>query len=196
MFSIIDNKLIIGFQWLVRQIELYTNKTRKDVIELNLSVLKFFLLTLLFPLGILFYELILNGNVAFVVLIAFYLFFVFCSVSGYWLLKNTKINSYHSTELPKEIVTRIFGRTMISVVSVQAFCLMAFIANLESFQIGDSIFEKPITVIMSAFPFFTAFLFFCFEYFLCTTSIPPGEKEERKIKKEMEQMKLQPIKIR
>lgn len=187
MFSAIDNWIISIFQWTVRQIELYTDTTRKDLICGHLNTNKvFFLFLLILSVA----ELFQKGLQLFTADIFFLM--VFYSRNS----EIEKISKRTSTinTLPKEIITRVPDRVLLVVLGFPAITmlLLIFLAVAMAFYHGISPkIETGLYVYLVVCA--VVFSLFCLEYLLCTTSIPPGEKERRKVKKEMKAFTPEPI---
>lgn len=185
MFSKIDNFLIMWAQWFVRQIELYTNRTKKCsiVLFLNFNSIFTFVLILLCVLYFNFDEksiLIKLLSIGFCFMINIY---------NRSLKEKVGIlsDSNSTNSLPEEIVTRFFLRILLLLVC----CLTMFQYFLAYTNLtGINIYDRIIIVSATS----QVYIVVLVEYLLCTTSLPPGEKERKQIEKEMSS--LVPIKIR
>lgn len=172
MFSTIDNPLINLFQWIIRQFELFTPITRKNIIDVNLIIIKWLLVgwaILLILFSILFPSSMLS----------YYLFACYPFWFIYSLTKKTYERQVQNNLLPQEILTRKDKRLI---------CLICFLF----FQLFNNwTIETRFMVI----PFVSGFYFFlaCVEYFLCTKPLPPGEKEKKKVEREIKNAKVQLI---
>ena len=89
-----------------------------------------------------------------------------------------------SDALPAEIHTRLYWRIALHICLILFSCFIA----VHKF---DTAFEM-VTIYLQWILLFMIPI--CIEYLLCTTSLPPGEKERKQIEKEMSS--LVPIKIR
>lgn len=173
MFSSIDNKLINLAQWIVRQIELFTNMTRDDfckrLLRVNRSIhIAGVALVLILPM-------IENIVLSIMLLICFTL------VSPYTVLKREVHRELLRTQqktdvLPNEIYIRKEERRRVFILVVSEI-LLFFLVVLPKNRELSPILVFCIIMILD-------FLTLSFEYLLCTTSLPPGEKERRMVKKE------------
>lgn len=175
MFSIIDSHLINFFQWIVRQLELFTLITRKEVININLLLIKWLNIiwaTLLVVFSLIFPEF----NLLFFVLVCFPFHFI------YSLIKETHEKQVQGNFLPKETLSRIGTRRF-------GLFVLVFFSAWSAWH------NWSIEVNVMVAPFVCAFYFFllCVEYLLCTKSLPPGEKEKKKVEREMKNTKPQLI---
>ncbi len=167
MLSYIDNKLIKGAQWMVRQFELYTSLTRRDLYY--------------------FFQVYGSTMTGFTVLLAgttnvFLLMGIYCS----WLvsIKNENRRQTSSDILSSAILTRRFLRVvsfeatifLFLIVTALLQCDPEMVAEMSWFRIGYGYW-----VLLSPMISITTL-----EYLLCTTSLPPGEKERRRQEKEMQ----------
>lgn len=178
MFSKIDNFLIILTQWCVRQIELYTSLNRKTILlwTVNITRVTTSVLMIVFILLLTF-----SPAVSIIGLSSCYMIFQHMEMT---LVHARKQNT--SGALPVEIINnknlRIFLLLIIPFTELLSFGL--FLNNKDPLMV-----TFPLIVISKIF-----YVFLYIEYLLCTTSLPPGEKERKQIEKEMSS--LVPIKIR
>jgi hypothetical protein len=167
MFSTIDSRVIGGLQWFVRQLELYTFLTRRMVLMALLLVVMGLVVTrtcvgiqltgLMDPLG----SWIAFG---FFATLPYFL-------SVYDLAKGKSVYGF----LPKEIVTRCFHRGMSAGL---VFGTLLFYLGWRGFEIRDQ--TDFLSYFCVKIIFWESIVFWLVEYFLCTTSLPPGEKEKKK----------------
>lgn len=176
MFSKIDIFLILRAQWCVRQIELYTNKTRQDIFSLLFGMTRWSITATVICCLI-----ALKDHIWSPILILPMYFFIAKDTKEYKEIIN-KSDSIDT--LPVEILTRISHRRIILLVGLFFSCII----SIHKF---NSAFEMVIMYLQWISLFMIPI---CIEYLLCTTSLPPGEKERKKIEKEMSS--LVPIKIR
>lgn len=170
MFSTIDSFSIICFQWTVRQIELYTPITRKVIIALHTIVTKgLFIFWIVLSVRFLRSHFFSFTHPLTSLLVAAY----FGAVVGALvkdLLDAVKISKEDNPPgvLPKEIKSRKKIRHYLVVNWVVQLVLPYWVA--------------PWVYLLAVQ---CAFLgLFCLEYLLCTTSLPPEEKERRKTEKD------------
>lgn len=184
MFSVIDKKLITAAQWIINQIELFSNKLRHDVCNVVTQTIKGLHISWCFLIFMFF---AIEPNPRYFLFAV--LFFLFASP---FIIKKYKdlvllYKSQKSTEaLPKEIWTRAPERVSHLVLLPTTTTIYITALNLE----GDNPSIFVLSVVMHII---LIFLILAFEYLLCTTSLPPGKKERRKQEKEMRSMKLQRI---
>ncbi len=168
--SRIDSKLISFFQWMVRQIELYTKATRRDTINFTLLSLRWLLVIwLAITIPLVYFE-----SFSTLMLIICYGFFKALEEEKRILEKN-KIPILLEIEVGWKL--RIF--------SLSQFFFMTFLS-----MVADSsslIFHSKVMSMLY-------FLWTCLYYLKCTSSLPPGEKEKRKTEKEIKG--LVPISVR
>jgi hypothetical protein len=167
MFSTIDSRVIGGLQWFVRQLELYTFLTRRMVLMALLLVVMGLVVTrtcvgiqltgLMDPLG------------------SWITFGFFATLphflSVYGLAKGKSVYGF----LPKEIVTRYFSRAMSAGLMVGTLLFYLGWWRFEIRDQADFLMYFCVKII-----FWESIIFWLVEYFLCTTSLPPGEKEKKK----------------
>lgn len=165
MFSKIDQFLIIYFQWGIRQIELYTSKTRKNILDGLLSLLRY---GLLFSVG------------AFVGLsFGQHPFTIFIYLSGavivlYMLripivLKSASEKNLSQEEIQSEIKIRERARKLV--------CITSFLIFLGLFIVQTNEFKTVLRFLIFLFGFITMI-----EYILCTTSVSLEGKDITKKK--------------
>ncbi len=195
MFFTIDNKLILASQWTIRQIELYTPITRKNIGDMLLLTWK----TTTMVFAVLISSLLIMSVLSPSSLVIDFLNLYFI-VSQHKDLINKFVKSYSNKEnLPDEIITRKYQRIFLLVLSFAIF--LATILGYIYYQIYPEMLEsrKAISDQVSSYYLIDIYavfflLYYLTEYFLCTLSLPPGEKEKRKVEKEMRN--LVPIPIR
>lgn len=189
MFDPIDIWFVNVHQWVVRQIGLYTPFERKDVLELNLRLMR-----LLFGTFILFSFLAIIFAVdraisyTYSILIACNYFHWFPEYKK--LLELSKKNP-EADVLPDEIVTRKLERyglllllLVFFVLFVTMYCLISPVLSFPY----EALFKSNVILVILAFTFTLQ------EYLLCTTSLPPGEKQRKKEEREMKYLTPQRIK--
>ena len=183
MLSTIDAKTISFFQWIVRQFELYTEIKREGILKLHLSILKYLLtiLILLASINAVLAKAEWGGYVFFFLLTLPAIFISFIPI--YFELQKLSKKKSPKQTLPKEITSRSFCR--------KGFFLLLSIHFPVAFFLMPSDFFSKITEPIN----FVLFVLWCtvcslyiLENLLCTTSPPPGEKEKRKLEKEMKSM--------
>ncbi len=206
MFSVIDKILINLAQWLVRQVELYTSATRKEIF------LSFFSLCFLIEIAFIttttgyvvsvvctyayvFYrdlilpiEAIISVTINTSLYVAEYFVWIFSL--NFWRHQMTLAKSVPNNEesLPQAILIRK---------KVRAICMLGFMSSLVilvyflptdgSWNVTDFLkIHLPLTCVHGYFACSSAV-----EYLLCTTTLPPGEKERRKQERELSNMVTQ-----
>ena len=178
MFSKIDNFLIILTQWCVRQIELYTSLNRKTILLwiVNITKITVSVLVIVFILLLTF-----SPAVSIIGLSSCYMIFKYMEMT---LVNAKKQNT--SDALPVEIINnknlRISLLLIIPFAELLSFGL--FLNNKDPLMV-----TFPLVVESKIF-----YVFLCIEYLLCTTSLPPGEKERRRIEKEISSLVPVPVK--
>lgn len=184
MFSTIDGFLIVCFQWAVRQMELYTPITRKSIIRFNLGALEFFLFS--WALVVIFIYSTLG--IPLFLCMLYVLFFVSVVIRRAEL-KRLGSGSCCSGAKPQEIITRFKHR--ISALVSNIFCAVVLLLVLPVFLLWRI---NLMWVILFEHCFgicWIACAVLSHEYLLCTTTLPPGEKERRKAEKEMRMLSPQ-----
>lgn len=177
MFYEIDNFQITWAQWLIRQLELYTKIERASVFNFFLILSRNFIIGLSlttvlcsflnFPVSILILAVLL--------IIAHFTDYIFFKITSSTQQENT---------LPKEIITRKGARliTLICFVFWILFLLpMLFIDILKSGVLYPN-------NLLALFVFANLFAKLALELLLCTTSLPPGEKQKKVAEKELREM--------
>ena len=173
MLTKIDDEIIHKTQWIVRQIELFTDITRKEILNFFLLVLKWLILAFVIIAGIEF-----TADQYF--LAALNLF-----TSSGFLLQQIDIKKIASQEqkiaLPEEITTRRILRIIFLVITIVCTpYIVIFIFYGKS--------DLPTTIAMIQFAIF--YTITILEYLLCTISLPPGEKKQYELEKEMKNMQV------
>lgn len=169
MFSIIDSKLLNISQWVMRQYELSTSSTRGEIIKEFLFLTRSTLL--IFVTFVILRWIFYPPLLFFGFLLAYMMFFATKQFER--VFKSQKIEP---GILPKEIITRVRKRSMLLLVSVSNVVIFVFS-------------QEKIGWFLSLYLSF--FLLLCLEYLICTTSLPPGEKERKKQEREIKGMDLQ-----
>jgi hypothetical protein len=173
MFYIADSALINTAQWLVRQVELLTPVSHKNMNRGLLFINLFFAIVFLLEI----IKGLIEGSI-------FPLFFIFMSLNQKEVHKMLKEEEVNETVLPKCIYERKFQRVcnLLTLFSFLFVVSMMFnkLQNLQVFQEikTDFIFVSSVFVGSS-------FIIVVAEYFLCTMPLPPGEKERQKLEREM-----------
>ncbi len=183
MFSTIDTGLINMTQWSVRQFELYTKITRKDLTNFCLSLIRVGLLVF-FLVGTT--RFILESN--FISAIINLVFMTTCTLNLMIWEMISKRNQPLGI-LPAEIKNRKEPRIILILVSFLCILSLPFFIFLGSKN------ETNLIELIFLFNFLCfsmlIFLSVLIEYLLCTTSLPPHEKEKKVQEKEMKYMTLQ-----
>lgn len=172
MFSLIDNQIIQVFQWAIRQLELFSFITRKIILNLLLFLLMV-LVVLRTCIGI---QLVgIHSSIGTWIVLGFFL------TLPYFLgLYNGSKAIQPANLLPKEIVTRWLHRiTSILLVGLGAITFLLWLG----LKIRDQ--EDVFMFLIIKIIFYEGCFDLIIEYILCTKSLPPGEKEKRKIEKEL-----------
>lgn len=160
-----DGGLIKLFQWMIHLLELHTDIERKQVINFFFEISKGLIIMYLFFViisGILSPSLILFFSLLNVVLIWNFRKIVKDAFLG----QTIKVSAF-----PVEIITRRFLRL---------YMFFGIIVSTVFLNIEKTLIDFTCLLMI--------WLFFCIEYLLCTTSLPPGEKQKRKEEKEMKNM--------
>lgn len=173
MFNTIDTGLIHGAQWFVRQLELFTTITKKELCKKLIYC--FFISGEVWGIS-----LILLGLTQ----ISIIFFFIGPSVCFACLTITKKlqalVKSQNETDiaLPEEIITRKWKRTadvciLLFLVTPWSFLVLFYTDNtlIELIAICSFFIQEAISVVT--------------EYILCTTSLPPGEKKRIKLERAM-----------
>lgn len=188
MFSTIDNYLIRLAQWVVRQIELYTPITRAAVGDILLSFNSATIL-LCFWAGVSHtskaISLSSNSSVFWSTLWIANAFFVVSFLEILFHKRAARIikTKQKDGSLPCEIWVRKKERFLCLLFLSIFFSFFVKLALLPNNTI--SLEDFVLVVLISGD--------FLLEYFFCTTSLPPGEKERKKVEREMRSMSLQKI---
>jgi hypothetical protein len=173
MFSNIDNKVIKGFQWMVRQIELYTHIHHKDL--LGCGIITGAVSIVIGALPFFFYFLVHRAPL---ILLMHICIIVYVCAMYIEICKEYLLSIKTPTALPGAILRRKLPR---------AFEAMIF----------SSFMSAHITLIWDGIPFrifpfvyyswFLGLLFFILilEYLICTVGLLPGEKERKKAEQEL-----------
>ncbi len=189
MFSTLDNSLINLAQWIVRQLELFTPITRKVIGNALLSF-HATAIALCFCMGVdkgiqalrlgyhthssVFWSLFWIANFLFV--------FSFIEICFYKNATRIIRKKQKSGLLPEEILARKNKRILGIIGLFIAFCPFV----LPLLLLNEVILEA---LTLSVLVLANSLL----EYFFCTTSLPPGEKEKKKVEREMKYLSLQRI---
>lgn len=192
MLEKIDSSFIHITQWAVRQIEIFTSISRRDITEF---ITKLLLCLLIIPLGMLVVGTILTLSNTSHIRIWEMLSALNCIMFfNIWrdmkhLLKKENSNQ---SALPKEIHTRKKLRKILlfSVLVIVAVPMLIDLA-LTIYKVSGitSTLPEPNEthwLIQRTYIFIDFFIgiYLVAEYLLCTTSLPPGEKEKRRYEKE------------
>lgn len=176
-FEKIDNYIIDMFQWVMRQIELFTTLTREDVLNAALSLYKINLL--IFASTSISRFIVTHDIVA--PIINTTILIPSIALYFYWLI--LKENKPKPGTLPKEIVTRKTKRSLdllvfiFALITLPTNIIIAFslaVVGLDDLLRAYNITSFYILIILDSI----------IEYIFCTTSLPPGEKERRALEKE------------
>lgn len=170
MFSYIDSRLISVAQWFIRQLELFFPITRENVITFTLNVTKW-LIVVSALLSLLSAYFDIWGAIFTTIAYSFY-------QSHRLLVLVYSLQKKSSNSLPQEIVTRKLMRKIL----VCGLIPSSLPLGIVILSHHAPFFWSAITLPMFLFVFV---LFIVSEYLLCTTSLPPGGKEKRKIEKEL-----------
>lgn len=177
MFSTIDSFLITCTQWFVRQLELYTPIERMDLSNFCLLLYK-------------------NSLLAMAVLIPLAIFLEHAWHFIYVALIITFSLEYHryraiilkqkteDSSLPQEIITRETIRQLLIFSSLLSGIVVLPLLILKVLSTGTC----TISDLLVAFTWGVFIIKLSLELILCTTSLPPGEKERRTKEKEMRKM--------
>ena len=99
----------------------------------------------------------------------------------YFTFERIFANQKDDGTLPQEIITRKRIRSTNIIVYVTLILFESWVLGLPG--------ESSTFLLFWIFSFILfLFLLYAFEYFLCTTSLPPGEKERRKLQNELKNM--------
>lgn len=161
LFEDFDGWLIACFQYLVRQVELLTPLTRDSLFRV--------LMTLAFA-GITSFGFFVMVKLAF--FWSFTVLFLLWIGVHYFPVWKTSLRSSHL--YPREVYIRISIRFQY----ICSFILFALLLALVPPEDGFIPLEMMLFCGTYA-------LFYCVEYLLCTTSLPPGEKAKWKCGKEL-----------
>lgn len=198
MFSKFDNSSIKNTQWIVKQFELLTpiDHSRMARILGLVHIGVFFLLSIIL-LQIVFVSIKIHGA-AFIIIVLLTIYRLMMEIQmGTQKILTRKITRRDKTSsLPEEIITRKRYRCfhVVCLALVMLFSwdiidgLVPIIAKENKSEELFSTLFFILTIIVS-----NLFLTICIEYFLCTTPLPPNEKEKEKQEKEMRSMTLQRI---
>lgn len=162
----IDTAFIFCAQWVIRQIELFTSYTRNDIGDIMLRIEKYYLIP------------------AFAVVLLFKIDEIFVFPFLFLSIKFAKPNlsilkkrfeaqkKIQNETLPKEI-NECKPQRLLGIIANIFFCFVTF---------------KGVQSVVCQLMFLYFISFNLFEYFLCTTSLPPGEKRKREQEKETKNM--------
>ena len=174
MFSYIDNKLINCFQWFVRQVELFTILTRKEMFAFLFLLYRYVLV------GIFSSALLLCMLEDSLQDLPISIFGLFVAVRMYHLTKEG-VRMFEQQQqagvLPISILLRKCIRTLLWMVG----SLLSFLVFSVSLREVDS----DLGILLYFFLGVWIVIKIVIEYLLCTTSLPPGGKEKREQEKEM-----------
>lgn len=172
MFLRLDTYLITKMQWIVRQCELFTPYSRTMLGEFLLKLFKY--TCIFWVMAVPFMAAVR------VITLFFFLSATTSMVPLYMILKKTfhEQSKRVSGMLPQEITTRYLARMLAIITSAFITAIYAWILLLPGVA-------HPLLLLSIGLHIFVIIIITCFEYFLCTTSLPPGEKEKHKVKQEM-----------
>lgn len=202
MLQKIDSSLIRIAQWTVRQIELYTPLTKKDIESFSISL--YFWTTVIYaallaasitvslslgvPLGIL------------KIVLALTLPGLFYAWNDYKKISNRSKTTHGM--LPEMIISRKKDRTFLLMVYPVTFMILGTVfaivfaiayttggTGFVSLLLGNSALSD--NMIIDAALYFANMVFVAIviiEYLFCTASLPPEEKEKRQLEKETRNM--------
>jgi hypothetical protein len=183
MFSTIDARLIDATQWCVRQLELLTSITREDILSFMLKIQKWFVLGWYTFCSVFSYMTTEVSSSLQEVSVFFNFVYVAILFATYKIdfARVTDQNIGTNGVKPKEIVTLFSHRRF-------AICVTIFLTVIFTIPYERGAFTE--SLLLSTF---TALTSICYSkvilyYILCTTSLPPGEKQRRKQEKEMQNM--------
>jgi hypothetical protein len=194
VFDKLDSWLITFFQWIVRQVELFTNISRKDLLYNVMLIAKWVtLVNVCFSLWFTFsvgrtplfsarglIVAVIDYLTEIVWVLALIFWFIFCEYKRRKQVSNPQI-------LPEEILSMKSARWSILFISFfWTFCVLLMVLTPT---IPDPIHDFRIIETWLGCGYF--FFINCFAYLLCTTSLPPGEKEKQKMKREMKNISPQ-----
>lgn len=180
MFNSIDSKLINFFQWMIRQFELYTQIQRKNIVNFAITIVKLlFAMFVLLSLFFIFFQKNFFDSVIYLALTLMVISVYYPSFKKTLALSN---RNYPPGILPEEIVSRRADRI--------SGCILAVPLNCIPLSLLMAISERSSEVDVVELGQWTAFglLYNCVllvEYLLCTTSLPPGEKQRKEEEREM-----------
>lgn len=188
MFDNIDLWFIKWFQYGVRQIELYTPIERKNLIAFFFVAMRN-LLFAIYPTTALLFFLDIYMAISMVFSI-FGLTFIFLEI------KKAMIHQEKSDFLPKEIIFRKKERFTVVLYNLVIFFNVVPILLYVAVPFFNQVINNA-TIVMCFFGLFLISCFaltvFCSEYLLCTTPLPPGEKQKKLEEKETRNMVPVPI---
>lgn len=177
-----DPILINGVQWLLRQIELFTNITRKMIMMTTLTAYK---ISLLFFIASFFSYIIffLEKDVLLSYLLSLN---ILAFTITYFDMKKIVLRKQKEGVIPVEIVSRKITR--IGYLLLYIHCIFCSIV----LSYVTSLTERSATITHSSsfvlLLILTMSIQIALEYLACTVSLPPGEKERRKVEKETRNM--------
>jgi integral membrane sensor domain MASE1 len=179
LFESIDEWLTTKTTWIVRQIELYTPITHKDLF----TWISFFALLCAALLGltaaVYFFT---SGNDLLFLTVHTVNTFVMWNITK--KLKRMKDTQKISDTLPIAITTRKIPR--LTLVVMESFCVTFItLVFLSKFFLSLAFNISDLIAVIYIFAF--GFILFL-EYMLCTLPPPPGEKERKRIEKETRNM--------
>ena len=198
MFSKFDNSSIKNTQWIVRQFELLTpiDHSRMarilGLVHLNTC---FFLSIIL--LQMVFVSLKIPGGLLLITLLTIIYTLMMDIQMGVQKILTRKITRRDKTSsLPEEIITRkkyrCFHIVCLVLVMLFSWAIIDGIGTIIAKENKSEELFATLFFILTAIVS-NVFLTTCIEYFLCTTPLPPDEKERKKQEREMRGMRLQKI---
>lgn len=194
MFNTTDNKLIECAQLVVRQIELFTKYTRKDagvvVKHLQLTSGAFCIFIAILCIGSVHKDPILLVVTAFLLPVAAFHKNIAKKIQEEREIQNTL--SKHISEGRQSRYMIMFSIiNSLALLFYASFFMTSISEILKDYQFLNEVMIKFILVAKLQFLTFSILLVGL--YFLCTTSLPPGEKQKKLL--ERESKKLTPVPI-
>lgn len=179
MFYDFDNTLIAGTQYIVSRLELYTILTKKIVTSMFIEGVRWFSVS-----SVLFFVFLVTAfDYSFINIINMTIASLFT-----FLISGQMHEILDEKEIPGILPKVISKRRWIRVMWFIIFCLQSSYLFLI-FSLKSTIAKDIDTILMNLQMLSLLFA----EYLLCTTSLPPGEKEKNKQEKEMRTLITQKI---
>jgi quinol-cytochrome oxidoreductase complex cytochrome b subunit len=175
MFYAIDNHLITICQRLIWRIELFTPLGRKGVAKLIINIHWFFI-TIFALLSLT----TVSAGVSAESFFAIFMLISFCFIHLFvqkTLRTECFLKKPQDGLLPEAVTKRYKNR---------AILLMSVLMVINTILLAVSGYKEEVDALIyflaALFPSSICYIVFC-EYFLCTTSLPPGEKEKQEAAK-------------